>query len=299
MAAIKIQSPEHWHELRAKCVGGSEVAALFGESSYLTHFELWVAKTGKVVTEFSDNDRIFWGNVLEDAIGKGTALKTGWQVEKCHDYHVNDNCKGMGCTPDFMIADKNGRKGILQTKNMDRLYFMQLEDGQPPMAYLLQLQHELACTGLQWGVLAILVGGNDLKLFEYEAHPAVIGKLERAVTDFWYSVELLAEPKAFADDYEMVRLLYNRADDEIIDLTGDNYLPELCAIALEAAERRKEAEKQEKDAKSQIMQKIQNCGRALTSGFNIKKTIVNKAEYTVKPQSYPQLTIKRDKEKSI
>lgn len=296
---IPIKNDEHWRELRASHIGGSEVAALFGESSYMTHFELWVMKSGKVTPAFPDNDRIFWGNVLESAIGKGTAMKTGWQVEKCKDYHESDNNKRLGCTPDFLITDKNGRKGLLQTKNTDRLQFMQWEDEQPPMAYLLQLQHELACTGLSWGVLGVLVGGNDLKLYQYDAHVKVITKLEKAVTAFWQSVEEGKEPTAFADDYEMIRLVYNRADDEIIDLTSDNHLPELCRIALEAAERRKEAERQEKDAKSRIMQKIQNCGRALVTGFNVKKTVVNKAAYTVNPQSYPQLTIKREKETSI
>lgn len=298
MSVIKIESPEHWQQLRAKHVGGSEIASLFGESSYLTHFELWVMKSGKVATPFPDNDRIFWGNVLEDAIGRGTALKTGWQVEKCHDYHVNDNCPGMGCTPDFLIVDKNGRKGILQTKNVDRMQFIQWEDEQPPMAFLLQLQHELACTGFTWGVLGILVGGNDLRLYEYEVHPKAVAKIEAAVKDFWLSVEQAKEPKAFADDYEMVRLLYNEANNEVIDLSGDNYLPELCTIAMEAAERRKAAEKEEKDAKAQIIQKIQNCGRAIVNGFTIKKTQVNKAEYMVKAQSYVQLTIKKQEEKT-
>src|ERR1700761_6912731 len=74
MTSITINSPEHWHELRAQHVGCSEIAALFGEHQHLTPFELWHIKNGTLPAPYlGDNDRVFWGTTLEPAIAAGAA----------------------------------------------------------------------------------------------------------------------------------------------------------------------------------------------------------------------------------
>lgn len=294
MASVRIENEEHWKSLRAKHVGGSEIAALFDACSYLTRLELWLAKRGELSGEMSDNARTFWGRYLEDAIAQGVAATKGWAVENPKAYFTCDDTPGMGCTPDRVIAHASHRDtpGLLQIKNTDWLVFKKWEDGEPPLQYHLQLQHELACTGHAWGALAVLIGGNDLKVFEYDAHDGVQAKLKRAVTQFWASVESGAMPKATGDDYDVVRELYQDSFGEIIDLTGDNEMPVLCAAALDAGSRRLAAEKEEKAAKAGIMQKVGEASYARCDGFGIKRTQVNRAEHIVKASSYIKLTVK-------
>ena len=50
----EIKSEAHWHELRAKHVGGSEVAALFGRSPYSTPWQMWMEKAGKLDRPFDE-----------------------------------------------------------------------------------------------------------------------------------------------------------------------------------------------------------------------------------------------------
>lgn len=297
MTIIPIQSEAHWHKIRQQYVGGSEVAALFGECSYLTRLELWLIKHGDVPGAIEENDRMFWGKLIEDAVGRGVALKKGWRVDNPHGYYVCDDTLGMGCTPDRIIFKTDNVPGLLQIKNVDRLEFLKWEDAQPPLAKQLQLQHELACAGYSWGAIGALIGGNDLKIYEYEAHAKTITKIKGAVGAFWQSVRDSVQPPAVADDYTILKDLYPGYNTSLIDLTADNELPSLCATALDAAERRKVAEKEEKQAKATILQKVGDHGRASCTGFEIKISQVNKGEYMVKAQSYKQLNIKMEKEK--
>ena len=297
MTIHHIKDETHWHELRSHNVGGSEIAALFGACSYLTELELWLIKRGEISGDIEDNSRMFWGRMVEEAVAQGVAATKGWKVENPKAYFTCDDTAGMGCTPD-RIAYKADcpLSGLLQIKNVDRLIFMKWEEGQPPLQYQLQLQHELACTGYSWGALAVLVGGNDLKIFEYDAHAGAITRIKEAAVKFWASVKSGEQPAAVADDYEILKELHPGQESKVIDLCGDNQLPELCAVALAAAERRKEAEKEEKAAKAAVLQKMGDAGRALCTGFAIKKTTVSKKEYLVKASTYQTLTIKPEKE---
>lgn len=295
MSTITIKNETHWHELRKQTIGSSEVASLFDANPYLTRLELWLRKRGEIADTIPDTERMFWGRKLESMIGAGAAERMQWTLHRRNIYFIHDDVKGMGCTPDAEIAkDDDLRPGVLEIKNVDGLAYRAWDDGEPPLNYLLQLQHQLACTGYTWGAIAALIGGNDLKVFVYDRHEAVIKKIERAVTEFWQSVQTGEQPPAVADDYDIVRDLYAISEHKEIDLTGDNLLPELCARIKAAAERRKAADQEEKQCKALIMQKIGDATLAKCNGFTIKATQVNKGEYLVKAQSYKQLTVKEN-----
>ena len=291
IAPIPIQSDAHWHELRRSHIGSSEVASLFDASPYLTRFELWHRKKGNIVDTIPDTERMEWGRRLEAAIGQAAAANLGIILEKATGYYQHPMVAGMGATPDFMAPDI-----IVACKNVDGLqYARSWENGEPPMHYLLQLQHQLACTGFRHGYIAVLIGGNEFKIFPYERHEGAIAKIEHATTAFWQSIAENREPAAVAEDYDVIRQMMNRMEDTEIDLAGDNEFPDLCARAKAASARKSEAEKEEKACKAAIIQKMNNHARARCGGFTVKATTVSKKEYTVSATSYQQLTIKEEK----
>lgn len=51
---IEVKNEDHWHELRAKHIGGSEVASIFGRSSYETPWQLWQRKAGNLNEPFDE-----------------------------------------------------------------------------------------------------------------------------------------------------------------------------------------------------------------------------------------------------
>lgn len=297
MTIIPIENEAHWHEIRKRHIGGSEIPALFYlRPFHTTYLELWLIKRGEASGTIEDNDRMFWGRMVEDSIAKGVAEKYAFVIEKPLGYYKCDDTPGMGCTPDRIIfSDEQDGPGLLQIKNVDRLEYLKWQDGEPPLKFQLQLQHELACANYKWGALAILVGGNELHLIQYPAHLAVIAKIKTAIKEFWHSVAMGVQPKATGDDYEILKEYYKGMGD-VIDMRNDNQLPVLCAQAKEAGERKKAAESDEKQAKADILQKIGNASVVDCAGFRLKRTQVNKKSYVVKDQSYIMLTIKPEKE---
>lgn len=229
MARIRIVSDDHWHSLRREHCGGSEIAALFGEHKQLTRYELWHQKAGLLpAPDLSSNDRVFWGTVLEPAIAAGVASKTGWTVRKVRSYYSCRPDLRLGCSLDYEIVAHDRGPGVLEIKTADWLVAKEWGD-EPPLSYELQLQSYLRGTGRNWGVMAVLVGGNDLRLFEYERRPKTIAVIEREVAAFWRSIEEKLAPKPdFERDAESIGRLYGgAAAGKTVDMTGHNRLPEL------------------------------------------------------------------------
>lgn len=296
MTIIPYTGQAQWHELRASHIGASEVAALFNvEGCFTTRFELWVTKSGKMQRSFEDSERMFWGRELEEAIGRGAAKSKGWDAQMNKSYYSHDSVPGMGCTPDLIVYSiEKGGYGCLEVKNVDYQSFSKWTDNQPPLMYILQLQHQLACTGFSWGAIAVLVGGNELHVYPYERNEGAIKKLENEVAKFWEEVRTGKEPKALAEDYEIVRDYYALKHNVTLDLSGDNYFPDLCRKALDAAKIRLAAEKEEKAAKAEILQKMAGADFAFCNGFTVsrKEIIKNMAAREAHIQKSERLTIK-------
>lgn len=288
LTTLSVADDTHWHALRAKHVGGSEVAALFGEHAQVTPFELWHRKKGTLPeVDLSDNDRVFWGSILEPAIAAGVSKKTDWTVRKVHRYLSNPDV-GLGGSLDYEIVGQANRgPGVLEIKTADWLVVKNWEDSEPPLSYMLQVQSYLALTGRSWGCMAVLVGGNDLRLFEFERRPATIAIIEAKVSAFWQSIRDGIEPKPdFGKDAASLGALYAATEEgKFIDLNGSNRAPELIAQYQQAAADEKDAEVRKKAAKSELLTLVGDaerafCGEATISAKTIKGSHI---EYDRKP----------------
>jgi predicted phage-related endonuclease len=267
-------TPE-WHGRRAKVVGASEVAALYGvqQPYQLSHYALWHVKAGLVSRPSVEGERIEWGNDLEDAIASVAARRYGWVIEK--GQHVVDaSCPGLGATLDFTItsdgSDMPRGPGALEIKNVDWLqHKTKWTDNEPPTHILLQLQHQLAATGYSWGRVVALVGGNQLEVYEYEAKPKLIADIRKRVTAFWQSIEDNKPPAIDGSDgaFAALRELHTEIIDDAICLDGDNRFPEICTELFSATKARKEAEEKEKALKAELEQKLGPHKRGWSGGW--------------------------------
>lgn len=309
-------SPERMAE-RAVHVGASEVAALFGLHPYMTEFELWHQKAGNLpADDLSGNDRVFWGVMLEKAIGAGIAAKTGWKLRKVTEYVKHPTVAGMGSSPDFEITRHPRGRGTCQVKNIDAQVFRSWEDGKPPMVYQLQVQHEIACGRYDWGVLACLVGGNQLELFDYDPHPGAIARIEAAVTKFWESVRSGVAPDPnFLRDLDTLRGLYAATvAGKVLDLSTAGIEPiaeaegseagnaaeavvveqlrraaaftRACGQYVSAGAAKKSAEELQQEAQAEILTLIADAAVAVGDGFKVSTWPVASAEVAYTRAAY-------------
>lgn len=279
MIHIQPATEEEWHKLRQNHIGGSEIAALFDvQPDYaLSRFALWHVKAGNTPPPPVGGDRVKWGNRLEPYIAAGAAEDEGWTISK-GGYVIDAQQPHMGCTLDFIIEqapDRNTR-GALECKNADWLQHKRVWEGEEPPVHIgLQLQQQLGCTGFQWGVVACLVGGNDLKLYRYEAKPKIIAEIRRRIAAFYASIEAGEEPKpdGSSTSAAVLRALYESPADDVADMIDNAEMSAECARFLRAKEIEKEAEKTKKEAENRIKALLANHQKARANGFFVNLSI--------------------------
>ena len=269
---IRIDSPERWHELRGQHIGGSEVAALFGEHPQLTRYELWHQKAGILpAPDLSGSERVFWGTVLEPAVAAGVAQKTGWALRKVRRYYSRRPDLPLGCSLDYEIVANDRGPGVLEIKTADWLVVRDWPDGEPPLNYELQLQSYFSGTGRNWGAMAILVGGNDLRLFEYERRPKTIAAIEAEIAAFWQSIEAKTPPAPdFEKDAATVSRLYSQASaGKTLDLGDDKELAALIAEYQRAAGEEGANKRARERARAEILHRAGDAETVFCGGFRL------------------------------
>jgi len=220
-----------WKELREKNIGGSDIAALFGESPYegQTYYSLYHQKRGDLVApDLDGNARAEAGRYLEAGIIEWANKKWGFDFYQPKIYVEHSYVQGMGCTPDaYSASDKNL---MAQIKNVDSMQFANKWEYEgetitkAPLHIMLQVQHEMECTGRARSYLIVCVGGNRLFSMLVEHDPEVALILRQAVIKFW--IRTTPPEPDFKRDKETIKTLKSRLAIAEVDETND---PEIQA----------------------------------------------------------------------
>lgn len=296
---LKVLSEQHWHQLRAENVGASEVAALFGLSPYISRFTLWHQKAGRIATPDFDSERIKWGTRLETAIAHGIAEDQLWKIRKVKRYLINPSVKGMGASLDFEIVGHRDGVGAFEIKNVDgsrwRADWLIAGDDstiEAPFHIELQLQHQMAVTGYQWGAIGLLIGGNEGHVLIRKRHEPTIKKLQRAVAEFWSSIEAGdAPPFSEASDLSIISDLFQGS--RSIDLSHSLEFEGLCKDLCHLNSVKKQTESAIQKTKVQIAAILadQEAEVALSEKFKATFKETSTEGYTVAPKTYRTLRV--------
>ena len=289
-----IKSAE-WHARRAKNIGSSEVAALFGcQAPYaMSLYALWYVKAGIVPPPNVDNQRTRAGTLMEDAIAAVVAHENGWEIER-DTFCVDPMQPGMSCTPDRKIiggpmpAGASG-PGAMEVKNVDyKQWKLEWTGGEPPLYVLLQHQHQMACKGYNWGVIGGYIGGNTARAYPYLARPALIADIRRRVAEFWQSIADNKPPPVDGSDSasDVLASLYPEIIDDSIDMRGSNKWPIACADFVNAGEERRIADKVYDAAKNRVIDLMAGHKRAWGSGWSVNTAITPAKDATPAPPGY-------------
>lgn len=291
MEIITPKNEEHWLELRTQDLTSTDVAALFGISPYLTPYELWHRKKDQTVVIFDENERMFWGTILQDAIAAGIAKQQGWTVKRIADYIRNPNLR-LGTSLDFGIEnprivdfssnDPLGVGGILEIKNVDYLQFQKEwllnEKGnyEAPYHIEIQVQHQLLVTGRAFAYIGVLIGGNKLELIkrtpDQKIHEAIIAQ----AAEFWKSIDENNPPAPnFDTDADFISKLMGYAEPgKVIDVSKD---AEILALVSEQQELKAIISDNQKrcDAiKAEVLVRIGDAEKCIAPTFSISAGMI-------------------------
>jgi putative phage-type endonuclease len=261
-------------------IGGSEAAALYDASPWLTPYQLWLGKTGRCEpdTTKSEPPHLYWGRVLEPSLRQAYA--------ELLDRDIGPGVVNM-TTPatGILLANTDGtitRGGTIYVESDgevaeleapgDGVYegkvttlFRKAEwDEGTPLYYVVQCQHYLAVTGLQWASVGVFVQGDrdPLRARDMLRHQSFIDEhVERCNT--WWDRHVKADTPPPVDGSartaEMLRRTYAGTDPESIVRLDDAFAAKRGRMAaIEAAIKKLEAEKDQ--LRNEVMAAIGEAG---------------------------------------
>lgn len=175
-----------WLEFRQKGIGGSDVGSILGLNQYKSQVELWLEKTNKKESsDLSDNEKVYWGNVQEETIGKEFSLRTGLNVRRNNHILQSKQYPFMLANIDFQGTDKDGNRFVLECKTASEYLKSSWIGENIPFSYELQVLHYLIVTGYDYGYIAVLIGGNHFVYKKIERDSEVEKTIIEAESNFW------------------------------------------------------------------------------------------------------------------
>jgi predicted phage-related endonuclease len=296
---IPVTSREQWLILRKRDVTASVVGALRGLHPYTSRLRLYKQHTG---FEFAvqENVRMKRGTLLESAVAaRVSEERPDWMIEPAREYLRIPELR-LGATPDFYVTDAKGRRGILQTKlSIAGVFEREWRDEEgtiiPPMWIRLQALTEAMLHDADFGAIGVWIDHpfrDDCYVFEFDRHAGAEAAIRTDVEQFWSDVAFEIEPEVDgAVDGELVRLLYPDSREDILDLTGNNYLTDALAERVRLKEQIKSLEAHVEEIDTELTATMRDSAVAHLNGFVVTYRTIERAGFTVKPTKYRKLNV--------
>ncbi|OMC83335.1 lambda-exonuclease family protein [Viridibacillus sp. FSL H8-0123] len=261
-----------WLDVRRSGIGGSDAAVILGFNKWKSPFQLYLEKTGDYKEE-SDNEFIYWGNVLEDVVAKEFQERTGKKVRKKNQMLRHKEHQFMTANLDRVVV---GEKAFLECKTTSAYKTDDWEGDEIPAAYLCQVQHYMAVTGFEKAYIAVLIGGNKFVWKEIERDEELIEIMIEREKYFWENHVLAKEPPEIDGSDAAVQFLSQRyKDDDGTTITlGDDSEKLLEAIEL-LKDEIGTLEEQKKKYENEVKLKLEHSAEAITSHYKLSyKTVI-------------------------
>jgi predicted phage-related endonuclease len=286
------------HPLRARVLTASDVGAAAGVDKFKSALDVQLEKMGLKPPQ-ADNAAMRRGRLFEPAVEAYLRDELqGWRFLDPKVFLVDPELR-LGATPDRLIEDPD-EPGLIncQMKVVARPEFEKW-NGEPPLAYQLQVTTESMLLDAHSGLLAVLVVSSydaELELFTVPRHPAAEEKVREIAREFWARIERNELPKAdYARDEEVLKKLYPPSKDVPVplDLSTDNRIYDLLAMREALKGEIKSCEEQAKALDAEIVDKLKGAELAIADGWKITRRLQHRDAYTVPEADYAVLRVTR------
>ncbi|WP_018694331.1 YqaJ viral recombinase family nuclease [Algicola sagamiensis] len=176
-----------WHFERSLGIGGSDVGAILGVNKYKTPYQVWLEKTGRAEPEdLSDNERVHFGNVLEDTVAQEYSRRTGCKVQRRNKPFIHAEMPWLRANLDRVVV---GEKKVLECKTAGAFAMADWGEAgtdEVPESYLLQVTHYMYVLGWNKADLAVLVGGNEFRIYCFDLDEELADFIQQKLQSFWF-----------------------------------------------------------------------------------------------------------------
>lgn len=251
MAITKAQN--FTQEERMNYIGGSDIAAIMGQSRWKTPYKLWAEKTGKIeMPDLSTNESVEMGNRLEQFVADIFTEKTGKAVRKYTKVYRHKEHPFLVAHVDRLIT---GSEELLECKTCSA-YKLEEWENKIPKEYVLQVIWYLGITGRKRGWIACLIGGQKFVYMPIDFDEELFNLMVEKAVKFWNMIQDKIPPLILPEDDEVLGEIYSEHTDDMIEMFEMNdrvaYLQE---IKMHIEELNKEKREIETELKTVIAEK--------------------------------------------
>jgi putative phage-type endonuclease len=190
-----MKNRQEWLRERKNYLGGTDLAAIAGLNPYRTALDVYLDKTSDDIREES-NPAMRWGNLLEEAVAKEYAEVTGQKIEIEPNTIYHPEYKFLGANIDRWVGDK---EYVLECKTAGFNKNKEWGDSgteQIPESYLVQVAYYAAICDVPKVDIAVLIGGQDFRIYTYNRNKDLEDKIIKIGINFWHNhIEKRIPPK--------------------------------------------------------------------------------------------------------
>lgn len=253
-----------WLRLRGLGIGSSDAAAAIGLSRYKSALRLWLEKTGQVEAEdLSEKESVLWGTLLEPVLAKAYAERAGLRVRRVNAILQHPEHPFMLANLDREVVTDLG-VGVLEIKTAGYYSAPQWEEGVPE-AYQCQVLHQLAVTGHAWADVAVLIAGQDFRVYRIERDDDKIADLIQREQAFWQCVQQCTPPQPDGSDDagRALQTLYRQDNGICLDCTDSLEGNQLFHQLLQLKQQKEATEQEESKVKQQLQTVLGTASEAV------------------------------------
>ena len=262
----KLINREQWLSVRQQGIGSSDAAAAIGLNPYQSQLALWLEKTGRATQAQPDSDDdsspMYWGTVLEPIVAQHYSKRTDNKVRRVNAVLQHPSEPFMLANLDREIVG-NADVQVLECKTAGIHGAKLWADGVPEYMQV-QVMHQLAVTGKRAADVAVLIAGQELRVYRIERDEQMIANLIELERQFWHYVETDTAPPADGSDSAETALccLFPHDNGETIDFSHDADLNHVFEDLLAIRQTLKANEAQESLLRQRIEQEMGNASTA-------------------------------------
>lgn len=239
-------------EERMQYIGGSDIAAIMGQSRWKTPYRLWAEKTGKIESTIKNNEAVEMGTRLEQFVADLFSEKTNKSVRKAPKMYVHPKYPFLVAHVDRLVTSTDE---LLECKTCSA-YKLEEWENKIPKEYVLQVIWYLGITGRKKGWIACLIGGQKFDYKPIDFDEELFNMMVEKAVKFWEMVQKQIPPLILPEDDEVLGEIYSEHTDDMIKVQEmDERIAYLQEIKMHIEEMQKEKREIETELKTMIADK--------------------------------------------
>lgn len=260
-----------WLKARRAGLGASDTAAILGVHDRRTALDVWLSKTATGEPEDVQTEPMEAGHRLEDVVARWTVDRHPalGKLVPTPGLLAHPDHPWMLATLDRGLADRGSRdnpiRAILEVKTTSfRTYAREWLDGVPPRAVQVQVQQQMAVTGMDECWVTVGVGGDNGPLslktpYRVPRSPEVIEQIIHYAGAWWrdHVIDGVRPEPEFRDADKLAGLY--PADDSLDAVVMDEALETDLAQYLDTKRRADALAKQAEELKFRLQKAMGNA----------------------------------------